>query len=161
MNRKGHPATLRASQPGNSNALTHGAFSRRTLEPQAREVADALLELPHAVPLDRLAAEEIGALVVHLERIDELSANGRTDRRDSARSLLELRIRMSGRFERWLNQFGATPAARAQWVSALHAGESLAQVVRREVVEGARLVEAARDRGDFAPSSSEESRRDT
>jgi hypothetical protein len=162
VNRKGHPATLRASQPGNCNALTHGAFSRRTLEPHAREIADALLELPYAVPLDRLAAEEIGSVVVLLERIDEeLLANGLTDRRGNARSLLELQGRLSGRLERWLKQFGATPAARAQWLSALHGSESLAQVVRREIAEGTRLVEAARDRGDLTPSSPEESQRDT
>lgn len=35
MNRQGNAPNLRASQPGNSNALRHGAFSRRTLEPRA------------------------------------------------------------------------------------------------------------------------------
>jgi hypothetical protein len=68
---------------------------------------------PHTVALDRLAAEEIGSVIATLERIDEeLLANGLTDRRGKARSLVELRIRLSGRLERWLKEFGATPAAR-------------------------------------------------
>jgi len=157
VNRQGHPETLRASQAGNSNALTHGAFSRQTLAPRARELADALLQAPHTVPLDRLGAEEIGAVIAILERIDEeLLANGLTDRKGNARSLVELRVRLSGRLERWLAAYGATPAARVQWVHALTDGKSLADVVRREVAEGALLLEAARDRGDFHPIEPEE-----
>lgn len=156
MNQKGHPASLRASQPGNSSALTHGAFSRRAQAPRAREIADALLGAPHTVPFDRPAADEIGALIAMLELIDEeLLANGLTDRRGKARGLLELRVRASGRLERWLREFGATPASRVQWVHALMEGKTLADVVRDELAVGGRLVEAARDRGDLEPAEAE------
>ena len=95
------------------------------------------------VALDRLA-EEIGSVIATLERIDEeLLANGLTDRRGKARSLVELRIRLSGRLERWLKEFGATPAAREHWVQALTGGETFAEVVRREIAEGSRFLEAA------------------
>jgi hypothetical protein len=141
MNRSGHRETLQARQPGNVNGVRHGAFSRRTLAPRAREVADALLEAPHVVGLDRIAAEEIGAVVAMLEAIDEdLLTRGLTKRDGSARSLLELRIRLSGRLGRWLREFGATPASRLHWVEQLSRGETLAEAVRNEVVEGIRLV---------------------
>ena len=82
MNQRGHPETLRARQPGNANALRAGVFSPRALAPRAREVADALMGASHAVPLDQIAAEEIGSLVATLEAIDrDLQEWGLTDRR--------------------------------------------------------------------------------
>src|SRR2546430_2705176 len=110
MNRKGNPGTLRARQPGNGNAVKFGVYSPRALVPRAREVADALLDAAHTVPLDQIAAEEIGSIVATLEAIDrDLLERGLTDRRGQARSVLDYRIRLSGRLERWLREFGATP----------------------------------------------------
>ena len=63
MNRDGHPQTLVAAHPGNRNAERHGLYSPRTLARRAREIADALMELPHVQPLDVLAAEEIGSVI--------------------------------------------------------------------------------------------------
>src|SRR4051812_39648828 len=100
MNVKGNPQTLRASQPGNKNAVKSGVYSPRALAPRAREVADALLAAPHTAPLDQIAAEEIGSLVATLEAIDlDLLERGLTDRRGHARSLLDYRVRLSGRLE--------------------------------------------------------------
>jgi hypothetical protein len=156
MNKHGHKETLRSQQLGNTNAVRHGAFSRQTLAPRARELAEALLDAPHTVPLDRIAAEEIGAVVAMLEAIDDdLLERGLTDRHGDARSLVELRIRLSGRLERWLREFGATPASRVQWVERLSRGEALGDVVRNEVAHGMRLLEAAQDRGDLPSSESE------
>jgi hypothetical protein len=151
MNRRGHPATLRARHPGNQNSVKSGVYSPRLLAPRAREVADALLAASHTVPLDQVAAEEIGSLVALLEAIDEdLAKRGLTDRKGNARSLLDLRIRISGRLERWLREFGATPAARVEWVERISRGEAIAAALREEVAEGARLVEAAHRRGDLS-----------
>jgi hypothetical protein len=122
VNRRGHPETLQARHPGNRNRLVHGAYSklaRRELEPAAREIADALMEAPHVDPLDRLAAEEIGALVVQLDRIDAALADGRVERGGAARSLIVVRDKLSGRLESWLRQFGLTPASRADWARQL------------------------------------------
>jgi hypothetical protein len=158
MNSKGHPPTLRPRQPGNRNAVRSGVFSARVLAPRAREIANALLDASHAVPLDQIAAEEIGALVATLEAIDEdLGRRGLTDRKGNARSLLELRIRISGRLERWLREFGATPASRVEWVERISRGETIAAALRDEVAKGARLVDAAHRRGDLEPAEERES----
>jgi hypothetical protein len=135
VNKGGHPQTLQARQPGNRNRLVHGAFSklaRADLDPRAREIAEALMEAPHVDPLDRLAAEEIGALVVQLDRIDAALADGRVERNGTARSLIVVRDKLSGRLESWLRQFGLTPASRAEWARQLAEGESLAQTIRRK-----------------------------
>jgi hypothetical protein len=151
MNERGFPENLQPQQFNNTNAVRHGAYSRRVMAPRAREIAEELLALPQTVPLDRIAAEEVGAIVAMIEAIDEeLLSGGLTDRSGKARSLVDLRVRLSGRLERWLRQFGATPASRVEWVGQLAQGESLVDLVRKEVGEGNRLVEAARARGDVA-----------
>jgi hypothetical protein len=158
VNKRGHKSTLSASQPDYQTRFGTGAFSRRTLAPRASEIAEELLEAAHTVPLDRIAAEEIGAVVAMIEAIDEdLLTRGLTDRKGDARSLVELRIRLSGRLERWLKEFGATTAARLQWVERLSRGETLADVVRNEVAQGVRLLEAAQDRGDVRSDKPEDS----
>jgi hypothetical protein len=158
MNKHGHRKTLQARQPGNTNAVRSGVFSPRVLSPRAEEISRALMAASHTVPLDQIAAEEIGSLVATLEAIDQdLSERGLTDRHGNARSLLEYRARLSGRLERWLSQFGATPASRAAWVETVARGEGLAAAVRRELEEGRRLRGAAEERGDL-PVLNEESR---
>jgi hypothetical protein len=137
----GHPKTLVASHPRNQHRLVHGAFSklaRAELDPAAREIADALMEAPHVDPLDRLAAEEIGALVVQLGRIDAALADGRVERNGTARSLIATRTKLSSRLESWLRQFGLTPASRAEWAKQLAEGETLAESIRRrrEAING-------------------------
>ena len=61
MNAHGHPETLVPAEHGNTLGVRHGLYSRsgRVLAPRAEEIADALMKLPHAQPLDVLAAEEI------------------------------------------------------------------------------------------------------
>jgi hypothetical protein len=157
MNRNGHPDTLQASHPENLNALKSGVYSPRALQPRAREVADALLNAPHAVPLDQIAAEEIGSLVATLEAIDtDLERHGLTDDEGNARTLLELRSRLSGRLERWLREFGATPASRIEWVERVARGKQIADAVRDDFAVGQRLLEAARQRGAVDEKSTED-----
>ena len=72
MNASGNPENLRGPHPGNTNAVTHGVYSRRVLEPEARAIADSLLATPYAIELDRLGAEEVGALLALIERIDQV-----------------------------------------------------------------------------------------
>jgi hypothetical protein len=95
----------------------------------AQEVAEALLALPHTQPIDRVAAEEIGALVARIEALD-VALDARQPGSRGTASLLDLRLRASGRLERWLAAFGATPAARAEWAAALARG-GLADEIRR------------------------------
>ena len=105
VNPNGNTNTLYPVHPGNTNAVKSGAFSRsgRILAPRAAEIADALMEAPHVVELDRIAAEEIGQLVALVEAIDlDIAERGLRSRR----SLLELRLRASGRLEKWLPSSG-------------------------------------------------------
>ena len=139
MNEEGHPATLVARHPGNGNRLVHGAYSgRRALDPAAVAVADSLMEAPHTVPLDRFAAEEIGSLIVQLDRIDAVLADGRVENRGKARTLIDLRTRVSHRLEGWLRQFGMTPQSRAEWATTMAQGGLAAEIARRraEAVDG-------------------------
>jgi hypothetical protein len=64
MNPSGRPENLRPQQFGNVNAATHGVYSRRALAPEARAIADSLMAAPYTIEIDRLGAEEIGALEV-------------------------------------------------------------------------------------------------
>jgi hypothetical protein len=130
VNPNGNTETLYPAHPGNTNAVKSGAFSRtgRVLAPRAVEIADALMEAPHTVELDRVAAEEIGQMVALVEAIDlDIAERGLRSRR----SLLELRLRASGRLEKWLTQFGATPQSRATWAATLAQGGLPAEIARR------------------------------
>ncbi len=138
MNRNGHPASLVPSHPGNTSRLSHGLYGRRrSLPAEAVEIADALMSAEHTVGLDRFAAEEIGALIVQLDRVDAALSDGKVERNGQARSLIDLRTRLSGRLERWLVQFGMTPAARAEFVHRLAQGQSLAAEIKRRQSEEA------------------------
>jgi hypothetical protein len=48
------------------------------------------------------------------------------------RSLIDLRNRLSGRLERWLREYGLTPAARAEWAARLAEG-GLGSQIRRQL----------------------------
>ena len=54
--------------------MKHGVFSPRALAAEAEEAADMLMALPRAVPIDRVAAVEIGRLLALIGRIDEALA---------------------------------------------------------------------------------------
>jgi hypothetical protein len=114
MNTKGTPKNLVASQPGNSNALRHGAYSQRVLESRVPQIVDELMGSEPFLPTDRFVVEEIARLWNLIQAIDEDLAERGLRRRDGgARSLIELRLRASGRLERWLRQARLTPATRA------------------------------------------------
>src|SRR4051794_5087881 len=116
-------SNLLPSHPGNRNAVKHGLYSagERVLAPRAREIADALMAAPHTVALDQLAADEIGALLARIEALDTALDKRQPGSKGTA-TLLDLRLRASARLERWLREFGATPAARADWAAQLGRG---------------------------------------
>lgn len=125
-------ASLQASHPGNTNALKHGVYSPRVLAAEAEQAADDLMALPHTVPIDRVAAVEIGRLLALIARLDEALAQ----RGMGQRTLLDARLRASGRLERWLREFGATPGARAAWAATLAQGGLAAEIARRREANG-------------------------
>jgi hypothetical protein len=118
---------LKPAPQGNLRALKHGLYSPRALAAEAEEAADLLMALPHTVEIDRVAAVEIGRLLALIERLDEALAQ----RGMAQRTLLDARLRASGRLERWLAQFGATPQSRATWAATLAQGRSLAEEIAR------------------------------
>jgi hypothetical protein len=63
-------------------------------------------------------------------QIDGVLAN-RTLTGKGTASLLDARLRVSGRLERWLAAYGLTPAARASWAAALARGGSVAEEIAR------------------------------
>ena len=143
MNQKGHPPTLQPSQPANRNRLQHGVYSanRTALEPRAREIAEGILAEPHVAEIDEIGAVEIGRLEALIEAIDaDLAERGLTNKRGDSRSLVDLRLRASRRLAEWLDRYGLTPHARAEWAAKL-ARPSFAEMVeqrRREIEEESR-----------------------
>jgi hypothetical protein len=140
VNANGHPETLVPATRDNTLGVQHGVYSRsgRVLAPRAEEIAAALMELPHAQPLDVLAAEEIGSLLASLEAIDAALADGRVEtKKGEVRHLLTMKARLSRQYREWLMSFGATPAARADWAAKLARPSFAEQVAqrRREIEE--------------------------
>ena len=135
-NPRGHPPTLEHA-PGNTAAVRHGIYAagNRVLAPRAQEIADALMAAPHTVPLDGLAAEEIGALLARIEALD-VALDKRQPGSKGTATLLDLRLRASARLERWLREFGATPAARAEWAAQLGRGGLAEEINRRRGAMG-------------------------
>jgi hypothetical protein len=139
LNKQGHAGTLQAAQPGNRNAERHGVYSGsgRPLDERAQEIADMLMAAPHVDELDTVAAQEIGKLISLIERVDhDLAGRGLTTRTGVARNLMDLRIRLSSRLERWLAQFGGTPKSRADWAAVLAGGNLASEIARRRTERG-------------------------
>ena len=119
---------------GNTNAVRHGVYSGRVLAPRAEEIRDALMTLPHAQPLDILAAEEIGSIIAALEAVDRdlrERGPGRT------KSLLEHKARLGRELRAWLREFGGTARSRAEFARELAEG-GLAGEIRRRIAEADR-----------------------
>jgi hypothetical protein len=141
VNKKGNPKTLRASQPGNLNALRSGVYSQRARAEREQEIKRALLAAPFAVPLDEFAATEVACLIAIVEAADrDLNERGLVDHLGKPRALLDYRIRLSGRLERWLRQFGATPQARAELAAQLGQSGAMQALLEADVAEGERLL---------------------
>lgn len=86
------------------------------------------MDAPHTVPLDEIGAREIANVCVLIEAIDAEIARKGVGR---AGVLLDMRIRASGRLERWLAVFGLQPQARVAWSEALARGGLAAEIARR------------------------------
>ena len=72
-----------------------------------------LMNAPHIVSLDRFVVEEIARLWTMIEAMDaDLAERGFRKRDGGTRSMIELRLRASGRLERWLREARLTPATR-------------------------------------------------
>ena len=79
------------------------------------------MTMPHAHPLDRLAAEEIGSIVAALEAIDREIR--RRVPREARSHLMELKKGLGRELRAWLQEFGGTPRARADWAGPAREGQ--------------------------------------
>src|SRR5438093_1166862 len=96
------------SPPGTKATISRPT---RRLPPETADLADSLMaDLPHVTASDRAAVEEAAAVILLIDRIDAVLA-GRIAARGQVRALLDIRVRLSGRLERWLAALGATPQA--------------------------------------------------
>jgi hypothetical protein len=144
MNRRGNPRTLRAAQPDNLNALRSGVYSSRARSEREQEIERLLMDLPFAVPIDEIGAHEVASLLAINEAADaDLALRGLTGKGGEVRTLVDYRIRLSGRLERWLRQFGGTPSSRAELLSKLTQRGDLGARLESELTEGNKLLLAA------------------
>ncbi len=89
------------------------------------------MDLPHALPLDRPAAEEIGLVIARIEAVDrDLDERGHFGR-TGARSLLDHRARLSRELRNWLREFGATPKARYDFAARMASGSVGEEIAKR------------------------------
>jgi hypothetical protein len=103
MNKRGHPETLVASQPGNANALKQGVHSPRLIEARAAEIASELTQSFEFSPTQRLAVHEAARCMAILEAIDrDLDERGLVDKGGKPRYLLNHRWRVSRQLDHWL-----------------------------------------------------------
>jgi hypothetical protein len=135
VNPNGHAATLEAPPAGNTRAVRHGYYSGRLLAERAAEIRDALMTLPHAQPLDVLAAEEIGSMIAALEAIDaDLLERGP----GATKRLLEHKARLSRELRAWLREFGGLPRSRHEWARELAGEAGLAAEIQRRIAEASK-----------------------
>jgi hypothetical protein len=107
---------------------------RPTLSEGARALVDDLMSAPHVVPIDRLATLEIASLVDLIANVDRALADGRVEnRRGQLRTLVDARGRLSSKLQAWLEAFGATPAARAEWAAPLAGQTGVAAEFQRRL----------------------------
>jgi hypothetical protein len=105
MNKRGHPETLVASQPGNANALKHGVHSPRLIQARAAEIASELTQSFEFSPAQRLAVYEASRCMAILEAIDrDLDERGLVDKGGKPRYLLNHRWRVSRQLDHWLEK---------------------------------------------------------
>ena len=109
MNKNGNPGSLVAFHPGNANAVKHGVYSSRFIEPRAAEIAASLLESFVPSVVQRIAVEQAARSMAIVEAIDrELDERGLVGKRGQAHSLLNHRSRISRQLDRELAKI--TPA---------------------------------------------------
>ncbi len=139
-NPTGHPASLQASHPGNTAALKSGVFSRsgRVLAPRVEELAGEIMASGFVEGIDWLGARELGSLLALGEALDaDIAKRGALTRDGNPRRVVDMRLKLSGRIERWLVQYGATPASRATLAQTLATGGLAAEIARRRAQTGA------------------------
>lgn len=95
MNERGHPATLIASHPGNTNAGKTGVHSRRMLAPRVAEIECAIADRPAAELRREIIQHDLAGLWALLEAVDAVFADRVVNSRNQVKDLLAIRLRLS------------------------------------------------------------------
>jgi hypothetical protein len=95
MNKKGHPATLVASHPGNTNAGKTGVYSPRMLSPRVAEIEDGIADRSAAELRREIIRHDLAGLWALLEAVDAAFADRVVNSRNQAKDLLAIRLRLS------------------------------------------------------------------
>ncbi len=114
---------------------THGLYSEKAkplFEARAREVAAALMSLPHVAPTDEVMAIEVGRTLAIIEAIDgDLARRGILARGGAPRKLLTERRAHVRLLIELLREFGGSPRSRIELIAAAKTGtlgEALARI---------------------------------
>jgi hypothetical protein len=103
VNKNGNPGTLVPAHLGNTNAARYGVYSRRLIEPRARELEAELLQAFEFTATQRIAVHEVARCMAILDAIDcDLDERGLVDRGGKSRSILNHRARISRQLDHWL-----------------------------------------------------------
>jgi hypothetical protein len=95
MNKKGHPATLEASHPGNTNAGKTGVYSPRMLAPRVAEIESAIVDRPAAELRREIIRHDLAGLWALLEAVDAAFAGRVVNSRNQVKDLPTIRLRLS------------------------------------------------------------------
>ena len=105
-NPNGYTQNLVPAHPGNQNRLVHGVYSERLREPRAQEIFEAIIDAPHVVPLDAIAARNIGRLEALIEACHGEIERAGVTRGGKVRALVDLELRAIRRQLELLDRFG-------------------------------------------------------
>jgi hypothetical protein len=146
MNKKGHPQTLVASHPGNTNALKHGIHSPRVIEARAAEIEAELRGSFDLRPEYRLTAREVARNIAVLDATDDwLAEHGLTDRRGKLRPLVEQRVKFSRLLGYWLEKL--SPELERQRIAAPEAEDAPPAMRKRSPERLAEFFQVALESG--------------
>jgi hypothetical protein len=156
VNKRGTPANLVGSHPGNTNALRYGVHSAKAICQLAADIEEELFGDFELSPTQRVAAHAVATDLAILQRIDlDLSERGIVDRKGEPRYLLGHRTRISRDMERWIAHLTTARNAGAYGGEGLllkHGGEdgipSLAELDRM-IATLSQAIE--RERGEVRP----------
>ena len=96
MNPRGHPATLRSTQPGNRNAMKSGVYSRRVRLARVEEIRLAATEISTLALAQAAVRDEAARLQELREALDEdLAARGPSTRAGAPRGQVSQRSSVS------------------------------------------------------------------
>jgi hypothetical protein len=95
MNKKGHPPTLVASHPGNTNAGKTGVYSPRMLASRVAEIESAIADQPATELRLEVIRHDLAGLWALMEAVDAAFADRVINSRNQVKDLVTIRLRLS------------------------------------------------------------------